>query len=71
MSKNVILKKGVLLPTIPDKFNSFDDVRIVLSQFRQAINSIILGGTNSGIMVGDNKVGIGMDNIEELENLVD
>ena len=71
MPKNVRLKENIMLPNLPAKFESLDQVHLFLSQMRQAIYDITLSGTNSGMLAGDNKIGIGINNITELEDLVD
>ena len=71
MPKNTLLQKDIMLPNLPPKFESLEQVHLFLTQMRQALHSITLSGINSGMIVGDNKVGIGINNIAELEDLVD
>jgi len=71
MAKDILVKKDILLPNIPDEFKDLQEVRNVLNNFRQTINEILMSGLNNGILIGDNKIGIGIDNIKELEDLVD
>ena len=71
MAKTVLVKKEYLLPNIPDKFNNLDEVRDCLQKFRQTINDILVAGFNSGIVINDNKIAIGMDNIDDITKLVD
>ena len=71
MAKTVLVKKEFLLPDIPASFNNLDEVRDCLQSFRQTLNDILLSGLNSGIIINDNKVAIGMDDIDDIVKLVD
>lgn len=70
MAKQFSLKKDIVIPIVPQKIENFETVRDILFKFQQCLTNLTKA-ENAGIISGDSKVAVGMDNIDELLVLVD